>query len=155
MSGTSSIWKGGVVRDREAWRRWNEEVIAEFRASGGKVGGQFEGAPMLLLHSLGARTGLERLNPMMYLPDGDRMIVIASKAGSPGNPDWYHNLKAHPDVTVEVGTETVEVTAVELEGDERDRLFAEQARRYPGFRIFQDRTERVIPVLALVRQEPS
>ena len=93
MSGTSSICKGGVVRDREAWQRWNEEVIAEFRASGGKVGGQFEGAPMLLLHSLGARTGLERLNPMMYLPDGDRMIVIASKAGSPGNPDWYHNLR--------------------------------------------------------------
>ena len=130
---------------------WNKQTIAEFRANGGRVGGPFEGAPVVLVHHRGRKSGREYVNPMMYLPDGDRMIVIASKAGSPGNPDWYHNLKAHPDVTVEVGNETVEVTAVELEGDERDRLFAEQARRYPGFRIFQDRTERVIPVLALVR----
>ena len=142
------------MRDREAWRRWNEEVIAEFRASGGKVGGQFEGAPMLLLHSVGANSGLERINPMMYLPDGDRMIVIASKAGSPGNPDWYYNLKAHPDITIEVGTQTVKVTAVELEGGEQAVPFAEQARRYPGFQVFQDRTERMIPVLALVPQGP-
>jgi deazaflavin-dependent oxidoreductase (nitroreductase family) len=154
MPGASSVCKGGVVRDKEAWQRWNKEVIAEFRACGGKVGGQFEEAPMLLLHSVGAKSGLERINPMMYLPDGDRMIVIASKAGSPGNPDWYHNLKAHPDITIEVGTQTVKVTAVELEGGERDRLFAEQARRYPGFQVFQDRTERLIPVLALVPQGP-
>ena len=138
------------MRDRAAWQRWNKDVIEEFRAADGRVGGEFEGAPMLLLHTVGARTGKGRINPMMYLPDGDRMIVIASKAGSPGNPDWYYNLRADPNVRVEVGTETVDVVAVELEGEERDRLFADQARRYPGFQLFQDRTERVIPVFALV-----
>ena len=103
------------MRDRESIQRWNEDIIAEFRANQGKVGDEFEGAPMLLLHTVGARSGLARISPMMYLPDGERMIVIASKWGSPGHPDWYHNLKAHPDITVEVGTETVAVTAVELE----------------------------------------
>jgi deazaflavin-dependent oxidoreductase (nitroreductase family) len=131
-------------------QRWNEEAIAEFRAAGGKVGGRFEGAPMLLLHTTGARSGESRINPLMYLPDGERMIVIASKWGSPTNPDWYYNLKTRPDVSVEVGTATVDVTAVELESDERDRLFAEQARRYPGFQMYQDRTQRAIPVFALV-----
>jgi deazaflavin-dependent oxidoreductase (nitroreductase family) len=143
------IWETRDVRDRESIQRWNEDIIAEFRANDGKVGGKFEGAPMLLLHTIGARSGAVRINPMMYLPDGDRMIVIASKWGSPGNPDWYHNLTAHPDVSVEVGTDTIAVSAVELDGHERDRMFDEQARRYPGFQIFQDRTERVIPVIAL------
>lgn len=142
------------MRDRDAWQRWNDEVIAEFRTNSGKVGGKFDGAPMLLLHTLGARSGQPRINPMMYLPDGDRMIVIASKSGSPGHPDWYFNLKAHPHTRAEVGTEVVEVTAVELQGQDRERMFAKQARRYPGFQIFQDRTTRVIPVLALIRQVP-
>ena len=89
------------MRDRESIQRWNDDIIAEFRANQGKVGDKFEGAPILLLHTVGARSGLARINPMIYLPDGERMIVIASKWGSPGHPDWYHNLKAHPDVTVE------------------------------------------------------
>lgn len=124
-------------------------TIGEFRAHHGKVGGPFAGSPLLLLHTWGARTGLERVNPMMYLADGARFLVFASKAGSDRNPDWYYNLLAHPDVTVEVGDERFEVTATELRGAERDRTFAVQADRYPGFAAYQRKTRRVIPVLAL------
>jgi deazaflavin-dependent oxidoreductase (nitroreductase family) len=130
---------------------WNAKIIEEFRANGGKVGGQFEGAPVLLLGTTGARSGQHRVNPMMYLADGDRLLVFASKAGAPTNPDWYHNLVAHPEVTVEVGTESYPATAVVLTGDERDRFYAEQARRYPGFAEYEEKTTRVIPVVALVR----
>ena len=111
---------------------WNSKIIEEFRANEGKVGGPFAGAPVLLLHTTGAKTGRERVHPMMYLdPDGHR-YVFASKAGADTNPDWYWNLVAHPDVTVEVGTETHEAAAVPVTGDDRDRIYAEQARRYPG-----------------------
>lgn len=129
---------------------WNSKIIAEFRANDGKVGGPFEGAPLLLLTTRGRKSGAERTNPVMYLDDGDRLLVFASKAGAPTHPDWYLNLLAHPEVTVEVGTRTFRATAVALAGEERDRMYAEQARRYPGFAEYQSKTDRVIPVVALV-----
>lgn len=127
----------------------NERTIAEFRANHGRVGGSFAGAPLLLLHTLGARSGTPRINPMMYLADRGRYLVFASKAGSDRNPDWYHNLLAHPDARIEVGDETLAVHASVLQGEERDEAFAEQARRYPGFARYQSGTERIIPVIAL------
>ena len=130
---------------------WNTKIIEEFRANEGRVGGSFQGAPMLLLTTTGRRTGERRTNPMMYLADGDRLLVFASKGGAPTNPDWYHNLVANPEVTVEVGTESYQAHATVLQGDERDRLYAEQSSRYPGFAEYQRNTSRVIPVVALVR----
>ncbi len=129
---------------------YNAQIIAEFRTNHGKVGGNFEGAPLLLLHTTGARSGAARINPMMYLPDDGRYLVFASKAGADTNPDWYHNLLAHPEVRIEVGDETLDVRAVELRGAERDAQYAEQARRYPGFADYERATDRVIPVIALV-----
>jgi deazaflavin-dependent oxidoreductase (nitroreductase family) len=131
---------------------FNAAVIAEFRANHGKVGGNFEGAPLLLLHSVGAKSGETRVSPMMYLPDGDRFLVFASKAGAPSNPDWYYNLKANPDATIEVGDDTVDVHAEELPRDERDAKYAEQAALFPGFADYEKKTDRVIPVLALIRR---
>ena len=128
---------------------FNEQLIAEFRANHGQVGGNFAGAPMLLLHTVGARSGLPRVNPMMYLADGERYLVFASKAGADTNPDWYHNLIAHPAVQIEVGEATLAVHAVELKGEERDAQYAEQARRYPGFADYERKTTRTIPVVAL------
>lgn len=128
---------------------FNARTIAEFRANHGRVGGPFEGAPLLLLHTVGARTGKARVNPMMYLHDNGRYLVFASKAGADVNPDWYHNVLANPDVSIEVGDRTLEVRAVEIHGTERDRLFDQQASRYPGFRGYQDKTSRTIPVVAL------
>jgi deazaflavin-dependent oxidoreductase (nitroreductase family) len=130
---------------------WNRAIIEEFRANGGKVGGQFAGAPLLLLTTTGARSGQRRTNPMMYLADGDRLAVFASKSGAPTNPDWYHNLVANPTVTVEVGTETFDARATVLTGAERDRLYARQAGLYPGFAEYQEKTSRIIPVVALER----
>ena len=130
---------------------WNASIINEFRANAGAVGGQFEGAPLLLLTTTGRRTGQARVNPMMYLDDGaGRWLVFASKAGMPDNPAWFLNLQDNPEVSVEIGDRTVPATAVVLEGEERDRWFAEQARRYPGFAEYQAKTDRVIPVVALV-----
>lgn len=131
---------------------FNTAVIEEFRANHGKVGGNFEGAPLLLLHSVGAKSGEVRVNPMMYLPDGDRFLVFASKAGAPTNPDWCHNLKANPEATIEVGDEVIEVRAEELPRAERDEKYAEQAARYPGFADYERKTDRVIPVVALTRR---
>jgi len=127
---------------------WNRQTIEVFRANGGKVGGMWEGRPLLLLTTTGAKSGQRRTNPVMYLRDGDRLLVFASKGGAPTNPDWYHNLVAHPEVTVEVGTETYETTATPLTGEERDRLFAKQAGLYPQFGEYQARTTRKIPVIA-------
>jgi deazaflavin-dependent oxidoreductase (nitroreductase family) len=128
----------------------NAGIIEEFRANGGRVGGFFEGATMLLLHTVGARTGRGRVNPLVYLPDGDRFVVIASKGGAPTNPDWYYNLLAHPDASVEVGTETVPVNAVVVDDDaERDALYARQVERRPGFADYPKKTTRRIPVIAL------
>ena len=128
---------------------YNASIIEEFRANHGKVGGNFEGAPLLLLHSVGAKSGQERVSPMMYLADGDRYLVFASKAGAPDNPDWYHNLKANPDATIEVGDDTVDVRAEELPRTERDEAYAKQAALFPGFADYEKKTDRVIPVLAL------
>lgn len=128
---------------------WNRAIIEEFRANGGKVGGGFEGAPMLLLHTTGAKTGAERVNPMVYRRDGDAYVVFASKAGAPTNPDWYHNLVAHPDVEAEIGTETVALRARVAEGDERERLWSEQKRIMPGFADYETKTARQIPVVIL------
>jgi deazaflavin-dependent oxidoreductase (nitroreductase family) len=129
---------------------WNGKIIAEFRENEGRLGGQFEGAPMLLLHTSGARTGAERINPMMYLELDGHRYVFASYAGAPHSPDWYHNLVAHPDVTVEIGTETLSAMASPVPGAERDRIYAIQAERYPGFAEYQSKTDRVIPVVEIV-----
>jgi deazaflavin-dependent oxidoreductase (nitroreductase family) len=128
---------------------FNATIIEEFRANAGQLGGTFEGAPMLLLHTRGARSGEPRVHPMMYLLDGERYLVFASKAGADTNPAWYHNLVAHPDATIEVGDAEVAVQATELKGAERDQWYAEQARRYPGFADYERKTSRVIPVMAL------
>ncbi|MEO8293298.1 MAG: nitroreductase family deazaflavin-dependent oxidoreductase [Actinomycetota bacterium] len=130
---------------------WNASVIEEFRANEGRVGGPFEGAPLLLLSTTGARSGTTRVNPLMYLPDGDRLVVFASKGGAPTDPDWYRNLVVNPDASVEVGTERFPVRATVAAGEERDRLFAEQAERYPQFGDYASNTERTIPVLILER----
>ncbi len=128
---------------------FNQSIVDEFRANGGKVGGPFQGAPMLLLTTTGAKSGQARTAPLVYLPDGDRYVVFASKAGAPTNPDWYHNLVANPSVSVEVGSDRTDADAVVLTGEERDQLFAKQADRMPGFKDYQDKTTRVIPVVAL------
>ncbi|MFL6001580.1 MAG: nitroreductase family deazaflavin-dependent oxidoreductase [Nocardioides sp.] len=130
---------------------WNEKIIAEFRANEGKVGGNFEGAPLLLLHSTGARTGKERVNPIMYQAVGDSFAVFASKAGADTNPDWFHNLKANPEARIEVGTETLEVTARVLSDEERAPIWEAQKARYPGFADYEANTDRVIPVVMLDR----
>jgi deazaflavin-dependent oxidoreductase (nitroreductase family) len=130
---------------------WNSGIIEEFRANGGKVGGQFDGAPLLLLTTTGAKSGKKHTTPVMYLDDGDRVLVFASKAGAPTNPAWFHNLRANPEATVEVGADTYRVAAEVLEGEERDRLYAKQAAAYPGFAEYQEKTDRVIPVVALER----
>lgn len=127
----------------------NASIIAEFRAHHGHVSGNFAGAPLLLLHTVGARSGAPRINPMMYLPDEGRYLVFASNGGSDRHPGWYHNVLAQPEVQIEVGDEILTMRAVELEGAERDAFFAEQARRYPGFAGYQRGTERNIPVVAL------
>ncbi len=129
---------------------WNRQIIEEFRANEGKLGGQFQGAPVLLLHTKGAKTGKERVTPVMYLELDGRTFVFASKAGAPTNPDWYHNLLANPEVSAEIGTGTITARAVVVEGTERDQVYAEQARRYPGFQEYQEKTDRVIPVVELV-----
>ena len=128
---------------------WNDTVIAEFRANGGRVGGNFEGSPLLLLHSTGARTGEERVSPMMYLADGDRYIVFASNAGRDHHPAWYHNLVATADASIEVDEDTVAVRAQVADRAERDRLYAIQAERFPGFAEYEAGTDRVIPVVIL------
>jgi deazaflavin-dependent oxidoreductase (nitroreductase family) len=128
---------------------FNARIIEEFRANQGVVGGPFEGATLLLLHHVGARSGKDRINPLVYNRDGDRYVVFASKAGAPTNPDWYHNLKAHPNITIEVGTDTIDVVASEASGDERDRLFNAQVDRSPQFGEYQAKTDRAIPVILL------
>ena len=128
---------------------WNASIIEEFRANGGKVGGPFAGAPMLILHTTGAKTGQERVNPLVYQAVGDDLVVFASKAGAPTNPDWFHNLVAHPDVTVEVGAETVARRARVAEGDEHERIWSRQKELMPGFADYEAATTRRIPVVVL------
>ena len=128
---------------------WNSKIIEEFRANAGKVGGNFAGAPLLLLHTTGARTGRERINPMMYQDLGGPVAVFASKAGQPTHPDWYHNLVAHPEVTAEIGSTTRTFRARTATGDERERIWAKQKKDYPGFADYESRTDREIPVVVL------
>lgn len=131
---------------------FNTTIIEEFRANGGRLGGQFEGAPILLLHSTGAKSGKERVNPMMYRKVGDQMAVFASKAGAPTNPDWYHNLLAHPATTIEIGTDTVPVVARVAEGDERTEIWEKQKKDAPGFADYEKGTTRQIPVVILEKK---
>lgn len=135
---------------------WNDTVIAEFRENGGKVGGNFEGAPLLLLHTAGAKSGQPRVSPIMYLASDGGWAVFASYAGKDVNPAWYHNLKANPEVSIEVsgadGVDTVPVSVRELSPQERAPLWEEQKRRFPGFAGYEKATDRVIPVVLLSRR---
>jgi deazaflavin-dependent oxidoreductase (nitroreductase family) len=131
---------------------FNAALIEEFRANQGKVGGRFEGRPVLLLTTTGAKSGRKLTIPLVYLQDGERRLIFASKAGSPRNPDWYHNLVANPTVTVEVGAERYDATAVAVTGEERDRFYAKQVQAMPQFGTYQESTTRVIPVIALERK---
>jgi deazaflavin-dependent oxidoreductase (nitroreductase family) len=129
---------------------WNRKVIEEFRANGGRVA-QFDGRPLLLLHHKGAKSGTERVNPLVFLPVGDDFAVFGSKAGADTNPAWYHNLQAHPDTTIEFGTETIPVHARVAEGDERSRIWDEQKRVNTNFADYEKLTTRSIPVVILER----
>ena len=134
---------------------WNQGIVEEFHANEGRVGGPFEGAPMILVHHVGRASGKEYINPLVYLPGEDgSFYIFASKGGAPTHPDWYRNLIAAGEGTVEVGTETFQVAITELTGEERDRVYAEQVKRMPGFGEYAEKTEgiRQIPVLHLVRQ---
>jgi deazaflavin-dependent oxidoreductase (nitroreductase family) len=128
---------------------WNTKIIDEFRANKGKVGGPFEGAPLLLLHTVGAKTGLPRVNPMMYQQVPGGYAVFASKGGAPTNPDWYHNVVAHPRVQAEIGTRTVDLVARVTEGEERERIWTAQKAVAPGFAGYERGTSRQIPVIVL------
>ena len=131
---------------------FDAKTIDEFRRNHGKVGGIFEGSPLLLLNAIGARTGKLRVKPVMYLKDGERYVVFASKGGYPTNPDWYHNLKAHPDIRIEVGDETIDVHADEVKDSARNELYERQSKLYPQFAEYQRKTKRIIPVFALTRK---
>jgi deazaflavin-dependent oxidoreductase (nitroreductase family) len=136
---------------------WNESTIAEFRANEGRVGGPFEGAPLVLVHHRGRETGREYVTPMMYLPDtrdDNTIYVFATKGGAPSNPDWYFNLVQSGEATIERGTESYAVSVREVQGGDRDRIYEQQARRYPGFAEYAEQTKgiRTIPVLSLNRR---
>jgi len=141
-----------MAMDWNAFNEWNKSVIEEFHATGGKPGGQFEGAKILLLTTTGAKSGQRRISPLVYLPYNDSCVIFASKGGTPTHPDWYHNLVANPQVTVEVGTETFEATATIATGELRDQLYAEQVKVAPQFGEYQAKTTRQIPVIILERR---
>jgi deazaflavin-dependent oxidoreductase (nitroreductase family) len=128
---------------------WNNKIIEEFRANGGKVGGPFEGAPILLLHTTGAKSGQERVHPMMYRPTDGGYAVFASKAGAPTNPAWYHNLIANPDVQAEIGPRTLALRARVAGDAEREPIWTAQKTEYPGFQEYEEKTTRRIPVVIL------
>lgn len=135
----------------DAMADFNQKVIDEFRNNGGKVGGAFAGAPMIIVTHTGAKSGKTYTTPLVYSKDGERYVIIASKAGAPTNPAWYHNLTRHPEVTVEIGNEKFKARAVEAKGAERDRLFNAQASLMPQFNEYQKNTARKIPVITLER----
>jgi deazaflavin-dependent oxidoreductase (nitroreductase family) len=135
----------------KATNDWNATIIEEFRGNHGVVGGMFTGAPVLLLHTKGARSGVERVNPMMYLEEDGVIYIFASYAGAPKDPDWYFNLVATPEVSVEVGDETFNAVATPVDREVRDRVYAVQASRYPNFADYETKTTRVIPVVKLER----
>ena len=128
---------------------YNAKIIKDFRANQGHVGGMWEGTPLLLLHHAGAKSGVSRVNPVAYLPDDRGYLIWAANGGAPNNPSWYHNLKAHPNTRIEVGSETIDVVAEEATGTERERLFAKAADRYPQLHDLAHKTDRVIPMIVL------
>lgn len=132
---------------------WNAKIIEEFRRTGGRVGERYHGRPILLLHHIGARTGLVRVNPLVFMPEEGRMVVVASAGGRPRNPDWFHNLKANPDATAEIGTETVRVKAAEITGDDYAETWPRMVAWLSVFAEYQARTTRRIPLVALHRTE--
>ena len=153
MTGTNAGGRGvdptSTTRDPAAMQAFNRALVAEYRATGGRLGGRLAGAPVLLLETIGARTGAPRTTPVNYTMDGDRYVIVAPKRGAPTNPAWYHNLVARPTAAIEVGAERFEVTWEIAEGEERDRLFARHAALLPLFADYQRRTTRRIPVLTL------
>jgi len=140
------VW--GSRRDQQAY---NLQLIEEFRANRGKTDGPFAACPLLLLTTSGVKSGQTRTSPLMYISDGDYLLVIASNIGAPKHPDWYHNLLAHPNVTVEVGSEIYQATAVPLMGIEREQTWVRIVERYPFFAEHQAKTHRQIPIVALRR----
>jgi deazaflavin-dependent oxidoreductase (nitroreductase family) len=132
---------------------FNAKIIEEFHTNEGRVGGMFEGVPLLLLHHTGAKSGKSRVNPLAYQSDNGRYVIFASKGGAPTNPHWYHNLKSQPNVTIEVGTDTIDVIAGEASGEERERLFRAQVERVPQFDEYEQKTDRVIPVVVLTPRD--
>src|SRR5437588_10496130 len=128
---------------------YNQKIIDEFRANAGRPPSWTGTSPLLLVHHRGAKSGAERVNPVAYLDDNGRYVIFASKAGAPSHPAWFHNLKAHPETRIEVGSDTIDVTVSEATGEERERLFATQVKRSPQFGEYRDKTERTIPVLVL------
>ncbi len=130
---------------------YNQQIIDEFRSHQGKVSGSFAGSDMLLLTTQGAKSGKETTTPLVYSKDNGRYVIVASKGGAPTNPAWYHNLVAHPEVTIEVGTQKLKVRAVPVTGEERTRLYDQHANQYPSFKEYQARTTRTIPVFVLER----
>lgn len=138
--------------DWKAVNDWNRSVIEEFHTTGGKPGGQLEGTYTLLLTTIGAKSGQRRTNPLLYLPYDGRFVIFASKGGSPSHPDWYYNLLAHPEATIEVGSETIEVTATVATGELRDQLYAAQVKIAPQFAEYQAKATRQIPVVILERR---
>jgi len=140
-----------VTANRQALEEFNRKVISEFRANQGKVGGEMAGVPLLLLTTTGAKTGRTLTKPLAYTRDGDRIVIIASFAGNPHNPPWFHNIVANPTVTIELGAEKFRVKATVTMGAERQRLFDAQAKQLPVFADYQKKTTRQIPVLSLTR----
>jgi deazaflavin-dependent oxidoreductase (nitroreductase family) len=139
----------------ESSDEYNAKVIGEFRANSGRVGGMWEGTPLLLLHHTGALTGVNRVNPVAYMPDDGRYFIWAANGGAPKHPAWYRNLKENPVTRIEVSSETIEVVAEEATGGERDRLFAKAAKRYPQLADMARKTERVIPLVILTPRPSS
>lgn len=131
---------------------WNQQIMAEFRANGGRVGGDFEGVPMVIVHHTGAKSGTVRHTPLCYLPNGDDVVIFGSMGGAPTNPAWYHNLIANPETEIELGADIVPVRVREAKGAERDGLFERQKKAMPPFADYEAATTRVIPVLVLERR---
>jgi deazaflavin-dependent oxidoreductase (nitroreductase family) len=143
------------MAEKPNWAEFNPPIIATFRANHGQVGGRFVASPILLLHTVGARTGQPRINPLTYLPDGDRFVVFGTDQGAPRHPDWFHNVVAQPAVQVEVGDEILAATAILAEEPERSELFARQVAALPQFGEYQEKTSRTIPVVILTPSEPG
>jgi deazaflavin-dependent oxidoreductase (nitroreductase family) len=136
---------------RQMMTEFNQQIVEEFRQNAGVVGGPFEGAPMVLLHTTGAKSGQPRLAPLVYRSDDDRVVIFGSKGGAPTHPDWYHNLVADPRARVEIGSETFDVAAYVATGEERERLWTLQKEDFPGFAEYEQKTDREIPVVVLER----